>query len=605
MHRPRTTFAFLILAAVLPVSAMDLAANLWVNADFGHDQPFIDLMLMARPWAVVEYDDPGGCRSIFGYIDNYPWKCRSTDGVAMPVDEHGWPKQVPFTVNGKQYRATAALLTDQHPNSYPAGDYVLMFEGTGEIVMAWDFAENFDASFKVTGSGGQTRHTFTLRKPSYTGKSRGAMLGIVRSDPTDNVRNIHIVPVAHADDFQQRIWREQFIDDLRPYTCIRFMDWCAANWSTDITWSDRTEPLDFPQTNGFEKGAKGTAFEYMIHLCNVTQKDCWITVPPQANDDYQTKLAQLIKERLDPSLKCYIEWSNETWNGIFWSAQYAGQQAGSVSGIDAGWCYHAYAAARLFHNFDQVFGANSTRLVKVLSGQSASSGVLGCILKAFNNPGVNTWGSKAHAIATAPYFTFGSPSTSHLQAHKSLAQQYGLDFITYEGGDKGGSYNSYVGALDVLDDYVSMFNQYTAVNAEWGAKKYCGQPIEQAGMYRAMLEYGEAHNGIDRSAPLFVKECAPWWLPASEPTARTTPAAVAHGTPSLRFDVAGRTLSVKTSGPAQRYVITVTRPDGAMVLRSTGCGPAAYRCPEGNAQGLYLVTIRGESSSVARTVMLY
>ncbi len=57
------------------------------------------------------------------------------------------------------------------------------------------------------------------------------------------------------------------------------------------------------------------AYEWMIDLCNRTQRDMWVCVPHFADEHYMYQLACLIRDSLDPSLRCYAEWSNETWNG--------------------------------------------------------------------------------------------------------------------------------------------------------------------------------------------------------------------------------------------------------------------------------------------------
>ena len=69
------------------------------------------------------------------------------------------------------------------------------------------------------------------------------------------------------------------------------------------------------------------AYEWMIDLCNRTQRDMWVCVPHFADEEYMYQLASLIREQLDPALKCYVEWSNETWNGMFKQAHYCNEQA--------------------------------------------------------------------------------------------------------------------------------------------------------------------------------------------------------------------------------------------------------------------------------------
>lgn len=593
---------WLLLLGSSPATSMDLAANFWVNADYGSDLPFLDLMMMARRWTIAEYDDPGGCPSGLGYTNEYPWPCRDVpSSVTIPADSNGYPLQVPFTVGGTQYRVVTVMLAGNRPQYRPNGEYVLMFEGTGTIELGWDFGE----LQSYTGSGGMNRYTITISNPSYNPTWHGSMLCIKESSADDHIRNIHIVPAEHADDFQRAVFRDAFMKDLQPYSVLRFMDWCAANWSTDVTWDDRTTPFDFPQTNGFDKGTRATAYEYMILLCNKLRKDLWVCVPPQADENHQRALAEMIRDHLDPSLKVYIEWANETWNGGFWSSRYANQQ-GAIVGVD-GWCYHGVAAAKLFHVFDEVFGGDvGTRVVKVLSGQHASSGVISCILDAFNNPTHNPWGTKADAIATAAYFS-GSVGTGPLQTHKGIADNHGLDYICYEGGDKDGMYDTYRTALTVLDDYVSLFNQYTAVGMEWGAKQYSGQPANDlyAGPYRAMLEYAMANHGLDTSEAVVKAQAEPWWLPETsiERSGGSGNATVAPHGPQLVHE--GRVLRVSAPGHDKCQArVRLFAPSGALVADTfVGDSEAIVRVDDLRS-GLYVAEIATAAARVRRSLLL-
>jgi hypothetical protein len=53
-------------------------------------------------------------------------------------------------------------------------------------------------------------------------------------------------------------------------------------------------------------------------------------MPHQASDEYVRQFALLVKEKLDPSLKVYIEYSNEVWNGIFAQHRYAEEQGKKI-----------------------------------------------------------------------------------------------------------------------------------------------------------------------------------------------------------------------------------------------------------------------------------
>ena len=55
-------------------------------------------------------------------------------------------------------------------------------------------------------------------------------------------------------------------------------------------------------------------------------KNIWINIPHLATSDYITQLAKLFREKLEPHLKVYVEYSNEVWGTLFPGGLYAQQQ---------------------------------------------------------------------------------------------------------------------------------------------------------------------------------------------------------------------------------------------------------------------------------------
>lgn len=579
-------FVFVVAAVVLvrtDVRAMEVGANLSVIADYQQGCPFIDLMKMARSWTFFHYADSGGCHSLAGdWIDSYPFGCDPVpDGLVMPTDENGYPLEVPFEYQGQQYRPVTVILASILPQAYPAGDYALLFEGTGEINLGWA-----DTAI-VVGTGGITRYDFELKnqgKPAHP-----LMLTIRHSDPSDHVRNIHLVPVDRLDDFQEKVFADNFLEDLRPFTAIRFMDWCQANWSNEVTWSDRRLPSHYTQAGGFSTPSSSAAYEYMILLCNMLQKDCWINVPVDANDDYHTQLATMIRDRLDPDLTLYLEWGNETWNGMFYSAHY-------------GWQAHGTHAARLFRNFDQVFGSEAgTRIVHVLSGQHVSSGVLSTAISSYKAAGGN---SSPVAIATAPYDGDGGGG---LGSHKAMADANGYDYILYEGGAHGSSYDGWMSYLNLLDDYVSLFMQYTAVDPEWGAKVYTGQSITDTRAYgmHAIWDYNLAQGLFNESDPV-VKDvgAVPWWeaeLDLGGSSVNRVAASYTPVGPGTAVAIVDGALAV--SGRPGAWEAIVTDLKGRTIARLRGQGVSRVALPGAQQAGTMLVQLRTRAgATTTRTV---
>jgi hypothetical protein len=230
------------------------------------------------------------------------------------------------------------------------------------------------------------------------------------------------------------------------------MDWMCTNNSPVRTWADR--PLPDQQTQG---GERGVSLEYMILLANRLRSDTWFCMPHEASHDYIENFAKMVKEKLHPSLKVYVEYSNEIWNYRFRQSQYA-RRAGLGLGysgdpFEAGLLFYAERAKEIFRVWEDVFGG-SQRLVRVLAAQSANPWTSEIIL------GHEKASEYADALAIAPYFgvDLGKPENAaevlrgslhgilaqcridmarrhqDVARHAALAGRHGLQLIAYEGG---------------------------------------------------------------------------------------------------------------------------------------------------------------------------
>ena len=183
------------------------------------------------------------------------------------------------------------------------------------------------------------------------------------------------------------------------------MDWMDTNDSEVRTWADRPKPDDFSQA------IKGVSLEYMIDLCNRLDVNPWFCIPHLADDDYVRQFASLVKARLKPGLKVYVEHSNEVWNGQFAQARHARAEGLRLKLADneyqAQLFYHSMRSTQIFAIFEAVYGATD-QLVRVLGSQSASVWVSEQVMN-FQNAYQH-----ADALAIAPYFGhgLGSPKTA-------------------------------------------------------------------------------------------------------------------------------------------------------------------------------------------------
>jgi hypothetical protein len=319
-------------------------------------------------------------------------------------------------------------------------------------------------------------------------------------------------------------WNPAFLEEVRHYNVLRFMDFGRANSSTEQRWSERTHKTDV------RPAQERLAYEWMIDLCNRASADLWITLPTQADDSYAFELAKLIATNLDPSLKVYVEWSNETWNSGFPQYQYAVDQGLALGlGPDpyaAGARYHVQRSLRLFAQFDAVFGAGSPRVVRVIAGQAVNTFLTGIHLAALADARINPTGLMVDAYAIAPYFghdvdggaanavsllgTSVAEAIAGVHAQHDLTAATGMRLIAYEGGQhittnadvvnaKPEMYTLYTDYLDGIAPYLGTFSHYLhngewGSGGAWGAERFVAQPLDQAHKLRAIFNWIAAHR---------------------------------------------------------------------------------------------------------------
>ncbi|MBI1388230.1 MAG: hypothetical protein GC154_07260 [bacterium] len=476
--------------------------NLAGPVDWNTELPFVDVFRLSREW--VSQKEGAG------------WG----QGPALDLDEHGWVKRLDSGCYAD------ALLCTIEGNHYPGGSYTVFYDGEGTI----DF----------WGAG-----TVTQREPGrltveVTPGKGTLFLKLSETDPENYVRNIRVIMPGFEDRYQDDPWRPGFLDLWRGMACLRFMDFMETNNSHIEHWDQRPKPDDATFTRA------GVALETMIDLANRLEADPWFCIPHQADDGYVHNFAAMVKEKLDPSRKIYVEYSNEVWNGIFQQNHYAGER-GQALGFaekpwEAAWKYTAYRSVQIFVIWEEVFGG-ADRLVRVLPTQAANPYVSEQILT-FQDAYKH-----ADALAIAPYLSMivtpgGEPSASEaaswtveqaldrlekhalpqsirwIQDQKKIADQYGLELIAYEGGQHmvgaGGAennesltrlfhqanadprmndiYRAYFNAWDEADG--GTFAYFSSVSrwgkwGSWGALQYYDDDPAQSPKYTALMQWAK------------------------------------------------------------------------------------------------------------------
>lgn len=327
-------------------------------------------------------------------------------------------------------------------------------------------------------------------------------------------------------------WATQFKTDVGIYNTLRFMDWGPTNGSTLVNWANRIQKTDNHYTGntvnlklgsaGTLTTGKGVAYEWMIDLCNRTGKNMWICIPHQASLDFTTQLATLIKNRLNSNLKVYVEYSNECWNTKFYQTQWLYDESQRLGFANRAVTYqgniaypspirkaYVFYAMKHFQRFENVWGVNNSRVVKVIAGQLKFQNsdnfraiwgdehvMVTYDMALLNDSYFNPGNVRVNSYAMSIYW-HGDNTTQMIanlndvilpqldDARRSL-EGTGVTLIGYEGGQDGGNQvanaqniaikNVYNQCLTSINNKLQgLFCHYTHVgwgqNNAWGAKR--------------------------------------------------------------------------------------------------------------------------------------
>ncbi|MBI3134496.1 MAG: T9SS type A sorting domain-containing protein [Bacteroidetes bacterium] len=432
--KTRLMIVFLLTLSMsnLSIAQRECATNLAWARYWGPQIIFKDLFKQSAPWLTRNA------------TSTTPWNTN----VSIPVDANCYPLSVPF---GTPAQYVHTLLFNGAGGTYPAGVYTILSEGTGTIQLEWD--------------GGT--HTFTSpcnNTFNVIPTNQGIHLTITASSAGDPVRNIRVIMPGFISDYETEPFYPPFlnyVDSANVFKAIRFMDLINTNNSPVAMWSQRTL-----KTTNTQAGINGMSYEYMVDICNETNRDMWISIPHLADDTFIQNFAQLIKDSLNPNLKVYVEYTNEAWNNIFQQNAYCNAQGAALgytgTAWEQGWKFYAKRSADVHRIFEQTFGVGSGRLVKVVSSQAGNSYVGNYVLSRYNEATYNPTGVTADAFAIAPYFgngladsigvaggiiTTSVPQLLNLlhakittqvlpqvTSNKTVANTFGLDLLAYEGG---------------------------------------------------------------------------------------------------------------------------------------------------------------------------
>ena len=253
-----------------------------------------------------------------------------------------WTRTMPFVdlvKQGRKFGSAAApwdMSAPLDPQGWPTGDFgvVLMALGQGFAGYGGTYKMSFNgqASVRLGGRGSIRNQSYDAASNTTTAEialaedSPGLMLSFTNTH--GSVRNLRVLQPGYALDGTQT-FTSAFLEQVRRFRLLRLKDLTRTDGDFSRTgphpareWADRTPPDAVSYAS-----LTGVPWEVCIQLANELHKDIWISVPHMASDDYVRSLASLMKQRLAPDVKLYVEYSNELWNWAFaqtgWNATQA------------------------------------------------------------------------------------------------------------------------------------------------------------------------------------------------------------------------------------------------------------------------------------------
>ncbi len=477
-----------------------IGVNVSYAADFATQIAFVDIMKTARYWI---HQNVGV---------TVPWSINEP----LDLDEHFWVKSL---ASG---RAAATILMTELQGHYPAGEYICLYDGEGQMEFGWDATVVSSTTGRIV--------------LNVTPSNAGIFFKINGTNPANYLRNVRILMPGHEQTYVDQPFYPPFLEYMSHFSVLRFMWWGNIPYTQQQQWSQRASVDDFSWCLD-----AGIPFEIMAKLSNAAKADIWICVPHLVDSNYSIQLGLLMSQNLDPSRTLYIEHSNEVWNGGAYAAYHWAVQQGQALGLASDAGNNDFIAAMRFHSQRsvQIFNwvgkhfTDTTRLVRVMGGWTGNDFVASLLLS-WNNASQYT-----DALAIAPYFGglvsgYTAEQLSSFTAEqildtaeadmqraissnisvKAAAQQFGVELLCYESGQhlvhfsptpKVDSllqsanrhprmydiyktyyqrWDSLIGGLNVVYSSCEKFSRY----GSWGLKEYLLQPDSSAPKWRALRD---------------------------------------------------------------------------------------------------------------------
>ncbi len=451
----------------------------------GMPMPFVDIFRTARPFKesqIIPKTDANG--DVVRDKDNHIIYIQNE----TTYDENGWPT----TIDPTKVSVSSSILQGTLRGAIPEGKYTVLYEGSGKLnfstsgsvlgqtkianenkylldIQLHDFnLKESDTEREKEQKTSTTNQIYSyitdISSSSYiknirivmpggtcinnsTGKTDNPFIRVDETDICPNGTTYESFAKRLETDRNAIIFNPDYLMFLRNFKVIRMMNlmeaslkhlcYTADNCPAGVgTWDHRAKMDDAVWGGNDGRTAdedhKGVPIKVMTTLANTLKRDIWVNMPHISSDDYVSNYAKQVYAELDPSLKVYLEYSNEVWNNGFAGHAYTTSEGnklnlGSIPADTQQYCdglsaenrekntrchadyysrlrFYSQRAVEIFKLWKTEFSGSNSRLVRVLGSFIGDKILTQRMLEHVPTDEIDV-------VAIAPYF-FGCPYQS-------------------------------------------------------------------------------------------------------------------------------------------------------------------------------------------------
>lgn len=244
----------------------------------------------------------------------------------LDLDENGWVRSLPAADSTTQYRWVSKYMYLHAGDHYPAGQYIVLYDGEGTLQYDLDAVKN--EALSVPG-----RDVVDVNNPT----NDGIMVSIMTTDPEQNgnyIRNIRVIlpgglcnnntfeycdqtacNLAESNcsrfenNYDTQIFHPRYLQSMRRYNTVRMMNLLSINEGSVSNLAESPKLTDHRWST-----FSGIPIEIILNLSHRLNSNIWLTMPARTNDEYMSEFARQALTTLNADQHIYLEYHNEIWN---------------------------------------------------------------------------------------------------------------------------------------------------------------------------------------------------------------------------------------------------------------------------------------------------